>query len=847
MNQRLMIAPRARGSRHAAPIRWWMTLFLFLGGFAIGACGDSNPGEGIGDVGEILLRVQGLQSGTSATVRVSSTDGMNEVYAVPSSHLVTPLEPGTYTVDAARVPGYNLLSDTPVSVDVQAGKTTDVAFTYERAALSLDVETLPVLLPMNGQTTIEIKILRGEGFDGPVTLRLNAPDGTSVTPENLDVDAQTDVVHVTLSDTAATFEDRPLIAHAEGVHDGKTVESSMEIPIEIVAVVTSTDDAGVGTLRNLVEDPRTEGRTIIFDPDLFATPQTIAVESAIEITHPLSIQGPEVDPQDLIFRVTLSGQDYAQIFRIESTDVFLKNLALRQGHAAEGGAVAIEQEAEAHIEGCLFTENAASIVGGALYTRGLLTLVDTVFTSNQSETHGGAVYMANGETSILGSTFRFNEAKSWGGGVYAGRGALTIQEQSLFQDNKAGIGGAVMVGQGSSPFDRDILLIEDTLFRMNEAGVGGAVVNYWTGTIRNSVIQDNHATGSGGGIRNHLSLRIESSSILDNAADEHQGGVFNDGVMTIEESFIHGNRAATDGGGVFHGYHASDTLNGEPKVLIIRGTEISDNEAGQDGGGVYSIRRIVVEDSWLHDNYAARHGGGLFTATIPHDATEQDGGTAWIRNTTFNDNTADIRGGGLYSSTLASQTGSTATPDAPIDILNSTFTQNVAGTGGAIYLGGANDASTTLYFSTVVGNIARTAQPPAGEGGGGIVHARSAPLVARGNLLSDNQDEVNGPNDSQDLMQLGGMPFTSRGYNVLGSDPLWATLHAEDLINQSALVDPLDDQGGFAPVMELTASSLFDLIPESFCTLPNGDALIDDQRGESRPQGAGCSPGAFER
>lgn len=850
MNKPQTIARAMRAQQDVVGLPRWARLLLFICVTMLWACGgDDDKTPSPTDAGEILIRVNGLEGGAAANIRLIRPDGESDLYSVPHSHLVTPLPVGEYTAEASNVPGYNLVSASSVLVDVRAGRMSEAAFSYEPAALWLQIEQQPVRLGMNQATNLKIMIHRAEGFDGAVTLRVDDLENVRVTPQDVHVNAQDQSAELTLTDDGAALGEHILTVRAEGTHNGKKIEAELDVPLEIAAVVTSTLDAGEGSLRAVLADPRTAGHTVIFDKDAFSTAQTVLVEQVIEIDAPVTIVGPAVDPEDLIFNVRLDGQDASQIFRIakDVQGVVLQNLEFANGRADRGAAIEIAESAEVKIQNCRFHNHHGDTTGGAIYTYGDLTIEDSVFTDNTAGTRGGALFVLAGETTITNGLFRFNEAGDRGGAVAAHQGTLIIQGQSRFQDNHASHGGAVMVGQGGFPLDRDTLHIEDSLFRGNTATNGGAIVNYWSATILHSVIQDNVASRDGGGIRNHQRMDISSSSILGNQANERYGGVFNDGLMTIEDSVLRDNHAATDGGGVFHGYFASDTIEGRPKELIIERTEIADNTAGRDGGGIYSIRRMQISDSWVHDNHALRNGGGIFTATIPHDATLQDGGTIEIRNTTISDNQADIQGGGVYSSTLPSQSGSTATPKAPFHMLNSTVAQNMAGAGGGLYISGANDAVSTIYFSTIVQNIARTTQPPAGVGGGGVVQGRSAPLELRGNILTDNIDEVNGPNDSQDLMRLGTMPVTSRGYNILGSDPLWATLHAEDLVNRSGLVASLDAHDDLVPTMDLIASQFFDWVPTASCTLPNDDPLTHDQRAASRPQGAGCSPGAVER
>ena len=62
-----------------------------------------------------------------------------------------------------------------------------------------------------------------------------------------------------------------------------------------------------------------------------------------------------------------------------------------------GGAVNVGGTAEADFEGCIFTDNRANVTGGgalAVYTTGVVRVLDCVFTGNTS--HTGTAYVGNG-------------------------------------------------------------------------------------------------------------------------------------------------------------------------------------------------------------------------------------------------------------------------------------------------------------------------------------------------------------------------------------------------------------------------------------------------------------------
>lgn len=86
---------------------------------------------------------------------------------------------------------------------------------------------------------------------------------------------------------------------------------------------------------------------------------------------------------------------------------------------------------------------------------------------------------------------------------------------------------------------------------------------------------------------------------------------------------------------------------------------------------------------------------------------------------------------------------------------------------------------------------------------------------------------------------------TSQGPNFIG-DPTGCTLSGagDDIFNQYAFLGPLSDNGGPTPTHALLPYS--HALNAGSCTDISGAPILTDQRGEPRPQGAGCDLGAFE-
>ncbi len=125
---------------------------------------------------------------------------------------------------------------------------------------------------------------------------------------------------------------------------------------------------------------------------------------------------------------------------------------------------------------CAFTENAGN-EGGAIYgnttskadTRAYLDVTGCTFTSNTSNTTGGALHNYDLDVMIAACTFTDNTAVENGGAIYNHRASPTITS-CVFEKNVAGgFGGAI------ANYYESKTLIRNGTFIENEAAKGGAV------------------------------------------------------------------------------------------------------------------------------------------------------------------------------------------------------------------------------------------------------------------------------------------------------------------------------------------------------------------------------------
>ncbi len=222
------------------------------------------------------------------------------------------------------------------------------------------------------------------------------------------------------------------------------------------------------------------------------------------------------------------------------------------------------------------------------------------------------------------------------------------------------------------------------------------------------------------------------------------------------------------------------------------------------GGGIFNSGTLTMNNSTIDDNETtgpnlSGGGGGIFNE-----------GTMTLNKSTVSNNTSQGRGGGIYNLDLS------------LTIRNSTISGNTALNGGGIF----NRFSTTLSATHVTIN-----DNEATDNGGGIWNfggtASLANTIVGVNTAATASDDCAGA-------------ITSLGYN-LASDASCAFGGVGDLNSTNPMLGSLASNGG--PTMThalLAGSPAIDAVPLSSCPLPT------DQRGVSRPQGAGCDIGAYE-
>ena len=199
-------------------------------------------------------------------------------------------------------------------------------------------------------------------------------------------------------------------------------------------VVTSTDDAGEGSLRQAIFNANTiKGpNTITFNTCIgpFAMPQTIVLASELpdlvgEMTINGYIQGRLWRPTG----VTVSGANQRRVFTVmPGARVTISSLTIAHGYARDGGGIV--NQGELVVKGVTFVDNAAEHYGGGLANLGgTVTVINSTFADNRSEDAGGGLADDAGKVTVTNCTFSGNRARK-GGGLFSS-GTLLLRNTIL--------------------------------------------------------------------------------------------------------------------------------------------------------------------------------------------------------------------------------------------------------------------------------------------------------------------------------------------------------------------------------------------------------------------------------
>jgi CSLREA domain-containing protein len=392
-------------------------------------------------------------------------------------------------------------------------------------------------------------------------------------------------------------------------------------------------------------------------------------------------------------------------------------------------------------------------------------------------------------------------------------------------------GGLYWDGSGSH------LTLSDVIIESNQARYGGGLYLNYSGL--GDVVSLNHlslhaniaTTGSAGGMGANFgdlaTLDLSASQVYSNTAYEGGGLYFQGspyfglGSVRIDQTAIYSNTASLSAGLENHSGTATTPV-------MVQNSNLNHNKASTYGGAIGNYGVMDIFTTTLDANTAALKGGGLYI---------YEGGQVDLEQSTLSRNAAQT-GGGIFSELFIHNT-------AMLTVVNSTFSGNSASQDGAgIY---AQGGQVKIYSTTIDSNHIIVPQNISYTGlGGGLYVSPGVIFSAENSLIADNTHQYQP-----------GLPVAddcdgtvnSLGYNLVETTTN-CTFTGNVTGNITALyphLGTLQNYGGPTQTqIPLIGSPAMDAGQSIECIRPDGSPLLVDQRGFSRPQGAGCDIGAVE-
>lgn len=383
-------------------------------------------------------------------------------------------------------------------------------------------------------------------------------------------------------------------------------------------LVTNCNDSGQDSLRDVIDNQAQSGDTVDLSYLICGTISLTTGAIYIEQDN-LTLLGPE--NMDLIIE---GGPEYPWpnhygfVLRHEGNGTLqMEHLVVTspvaQPYHSEDGAC-ISSESNVYLKNMLVTDcivetSSNHTQGGAIFTEGNLTLVDSVVKNSGILSHGsGDDWLRGGGVAVMGNLELHNS---------------NIVDNSLFTESPTPTrGGGIWVAGNTSIEDSRIS--GNTVQSYDEVR-GGGIYSGGDLSLLRSTVSGNTSHGAdfakGGGLFVHGSLTMTDSVVAANTAvtttyENYSelydysggGGIWSEGPFSIYRSTIVGNVAEQSAGLVL-----LDSTTGHPR--IIANSTVSGNQSTTVPAGIYAVSLLTLHNSTIAFNaaseYSQQGGAGI--------------------------------------------------------------------------------------------------------------------------------------------------------------------------------------------------------------------------------------------
>ena len=599
--------------------------------------------------------------------------------------------------------------------------------------------------------------------------------------------------------------------------------------------------------------------TIDFDPIVFATPQTISLNSALpelsDTTGTMTIDGPALGVT--VARNSAAVTPFIRVFKVDTgVTAAIANVTITGGDVVGEFGGGIYNNGTLSLTECTVLGNSAVNGGGGIFNAGTVTVTASTISGNTSRFGAGVFSM--GTVTATNSTISGNSAINNGGGVYSASG-LTMYDSTV-SANSAGDGGGIyalfpvtltgtIVAGNVASSDSDINSVPNLGDHDLIGGDPGLAPlgDYGGPTPTMAVLSGSPALGGGVAVSGistdgrgftrgssidigafQASGSLSPQPLVVNVAADSAGF----GQFTLRQALNlanarGGNETVTFDPSVFATPKtiALDTalpdLSETTGTLEIVGPASGVTIAGSTASGTAGFRIFTVDAGVTAELSLLTITGGSVAASDSGGGVFNDG-TLTLSDCTIEGNSSQNDGGGIENTGIALLQYSTVRGNS------------AANDGGGI----ENDTSgeLTLDDSTVSGNMAQ-------NDGGGLFNSSFSSLTAVACTLSANSADDGGglfngsifPPQLFTTILAGNSAITGPDYNAGG---LSGSSGSNNLFGGDPGLAPLGDYGG--PTLTMA------ILPGS-AALGGGLTISDlptDQRG--LPRGNTIDIGAFQ-
>ncbi|MBE6918856.1 MAG: hypothetical protein E7469_04110 [Ruminococcaceae bacterium] len=403
-----------------------------------------------------------------------------------------------------------------------------------------------------------------------------------------------------------------------------------------------------------------------------------------------------------------------------------------------------------------FTGNLAKY-GGAFYIEDVddaekapvVTITGSTFTNNKSTSHGGAFEIVDGDVTLDNCVLDNNDSTGGkAGGIHVGldgqsvRGSKVTIKNSTIKNSDATGGGAAYFNENGS---KAVFVAENTVFEANKSNNGGAIYNHKTGTatLTGCTFKNNIATNNGV-VSNQQTMTV-TNCVFEGNTGKAGGALYNNGILTITGGTFTKN-SASDAGGVLFQQNTAGV-----KTTITGGT-YTENTATNRGGAFYNHtstalvlneteeNKLVVSKNKVTNTAAGYGGGAIWTngGALSIDVGTFEGNSATYGGVVFGNGNVTITGG-AFSNNSATYGGVvymyTSKAAQVLTISGGTFTGNTAAKqGGAVY---AAVGTTNISGGTFTGNSSTSI-------GGAVYVAAGKANVSGGTFTGNHANDAGG-------------------------------------------------------------------------------------------------------